>query len=97
MFEPEEDSMVLEIVRGFFGLEMDQMMSIGDKAKDILFCKEALSEDAAIQRIKTGLSEMSKEESFIAGIFVSGLLRCHLTSQAERCAQEMVEEGNKSE
>jgi hypothetical protein len=93
MFEPEEDSLVLEIVRGFFNISTEEMMKIGDLTKDILFAPGVGGEEAAVERLKAALEDMSKEHALIAGMFISGLLRCNLAEQAMQCTQEVAEGG----
>ena len=39
------------------------------------------------------LKDMKKEHVLIAGMFISGLLRCNLAQQAQQCAEEMPEGG----
>ncbi len=92
MFEPEEESLVLEIVRGFFGITSDETMQIGNLTKKLLFGPGVDSEEAAVEQFKAALKDMSKERALIAGMFVSGLLRCNLANQAQQCMQEIAEE-----
>ena len=93
MFEPQSESIVLEIVRGFLDIPSDEMMRIGDMTKDMLFGPEATSEQIAVQRLKTALNGLSKEQAVIAGMFISGLLRCNMAQQAQKFMQEMGECG----
>jgi hypothetical protein len=97
MFESKEESLVLEIVRGFFGVSSDDMMKIGDQTKKLLFDPGIESEEAAIGQLKAALNDMSKEQALITGMFISGLLRCNLAQQVnqqyvEAMANETVEE-----
>lgn len=88
MFEPKEESLVLEIVRSFLDITSDEMMQIGDLTKKLLFDPGIDSEKAAAEQIKAALKDMSKEHALIAGMFISGLLRCNLSQQAEQCMQD---------
>lgn len=97
MFEPEEESLVLEIVRGFFDIPAEEMMNIGDLTKKLLFGPGADSEEAAVEQFKAALKDMPKEHALIAGMFISGLLRCNLAQQAQQCMQEMAEEQETAE
>jgi hypothetical protein len=91
MFEPKEESLILEIVSSFFDITSDEMMKIGDQTKKLLFDPGVDSEAAAIEQLKAGLKDMPKEHALIAGVFISGLLRCNLAQQAQQCMQEMAE------
>lgn len=84
MFEPNEESLVLEIVRGFFDIPSDEAMKIGDQIKKLLFDPQIGSEEEAVAKLKQALNEMTKEQALIAGMFVSGLLRCNLVPQIEQ-------------
>jgi hypothetical protein len=89
MFEPDEESIVLEIVCGFLDITPDEMMKIGDITKKIIIFDPSLeSEEVAVERIKGALEEMSKEQAVIAGMFISGLLRCNLAEQYMRAMRE---------
>jgi hypothetical protein len=79
MFEPNEESVVLEIVRNFFDIPSEDMMKIGDLTKNLLFGPGAKSEKVAVEQLKAALQEMSKEQALMAGMFISGLLRCNLS------------------
>lgn len=91
MFEPKEESLILELVGGFFDITSDEMMKIGDLTKNLLFGPGVDSEEAVVERLKTALKDMPKEHALIAGVFISGLLRCNLAQQAQQCMQEMTE------
>ncbi len=98
MFEPKEESLILEIVRGFFDIPSDEMMQIGDLTKKLLFDPGVDSEEAAVEQIKSSLKDMTKEHALIAGVFISGLLRCNLAQQVQQqCMQEMAEGGQEPE
>ncbi len=98
MFEPKEESLVLDIVRGFFDIPAEEMMKIGDLTKKLLFNPGIDSEEAAVEQIKAALKDMPKEHALIAGVFISGLLRCNLAQQIQQqCMQEMAEGGQESE
>ena len=91
MFEPKEESLILEIVRSFFDITSDEMMQIGDLTKKLLFDPGVDSEEAAVEQLKAALKEMPKEHALIAGVFISGLLRCNLAQQEQQCMQEKAE------
>jgi hypothetical protein len=92
MFEPKEESLILEIVSSFFDISSDEMMQIGDMTKKLLFDPGVESEEAAVEQLKAALKDMSKEHALIAGVFISGLLRCNLAQQAQQqCMQDMAE------
>ncbi|MCX6679283.1 MAG: hypothetical protein NTX42_02800 [Methanothrix sp.] len=93
MFEPNEESLVLEIVRGFFDIPTEDMMKIGDQFKMLLFDPETGSEQDAVAKLKEALKEMSKEQVLMAGMFISGLLRCNLAEQVEQQYQQAKAEG----
>ena len=97
MFEPKEESLILEIVSSFFDITSDEMMKIGDMTKKVLFDPGVDSEETAVEQLKTALKDMPKEHALIAGVFISGLLRCNLTQQAQQCMQETAEDGQESE
>ena len=52
MFEPNEESLVLEMVRGFFDIPSEEMMKIGDQFKMLLFGPETGSEQEAVAKLK---------------------------------------------
>ncbi|MGC9514603.1 hypothetical protein [Methanocrinis sp.] len=81
MFEPDEESTVLEMVCGFLDIPQDDMMKIGDETKNAVFGPDLESEEEAVKRLRGILEGMSKEEAVIAGMFISGLLRCNLAQQ----------------
>jgi hypothetical protein len=91
MFEPNEESIVLEIVSGFLDIPGDEMRRIGDTTKNLLFGPETVSEEAAAEQLKAALKDMPKEHALIAGMFISGLLRCNLAQQAQHCQQDLAE------
>jgi hypothetical protein len=93
MFEPNEESLVLEIVRGFFDIPSEDMMKIGDQFKMLLFDPEIGSEQDAVAKLKEAIKEMSKDQVLMAGMFVSGLLRCNLAKQVEQQYQQAKAEG----
>jgi DNA-binding transcriptional regulator YdaS (Cro superfamily) len=84
MFEPNEESIILEIVRNFFDVPSEDMMKIGDLTKDLLFGAGAKSEEEAVKQLKQALQEMPKEHALMAGMFISGLLRCNLSPEIQR-------------
>jgi hypothetical protein len=93
MFEPNEESLVLEIVRGFFDIPSEVMMKIGDQFKMLLFGPQTGSEEEAVAKLKDALKDMPKEHVLMAGMFVSGLLRCNLAQQVEQQYQQAKAEG----
>ncbi|VVB71915.1 Uncharacterised protein [uncultured archaeon] len=84
MFDPNEESIVLEMVRSFFDIPNDEMMKIGDTTKTLLFDPNITSEEEAVGRLKDALSSMPQEHALIAGVFMSGLLRCNLAQQIQQ-------------
>lgn len=82
MFEPDEESVILEIVCGLMDISPEEMMNIGETAKKILiFDPDTQTEEEAVGRLKSAVMDMSKEEAVVAGVFISGLLRCNLRDQ----------------
>jgi hypothetical protein len=94
MFEPNEESLVLEIVRGFFEIPAEEMMNIGDLTKKLLFDSGVDSEEAAVEQLKAALKDMPKEHVLIAGVFISGLLRCNLAQQIQQQYMQAMAEGD---
>jgi hypothetical protein len=93
MFEPNEESIILEIARSFFDIPSEDMMRIGDLTKNALFGPETKNENEAVEQLKAALQGMSKEHVLIAGMFISGLLRCNLSPEIQRqYMQAMAEE-----
>jgi hypothetical protein len=84
MFEPDEETMVLEIVRGFFDIPSEEMVKIGDLIKNLLFNPVTGSEEEAMSNLKVALEDLPTEQVLLAGMFVSGLLRCNLSQQIEQ-------------
>jgi hypothetical protein len=84
MFDPNEESLVLEIVRGFFDVPPEEMMKIGDQFKKLLFGPQAGCEEDAASSLRKALEDMPKEQVLLAGMFVSGLLRCNLVPQIQQ-------------
>ncbi len=92
MFDPNEESIVLEIVRGFFEIPAEDMMKIGDLTKKLLFDSGVDNEEAAAKQIRAALKDMTKEHALVTGVFLSGLLRCNLGPQIQQMyMQEMGE------
>jgi hypothetical protein len=94
MFEPKEESLVLEIVRGFFDIPAEEMMKIGDLTKKLLFDPGIECEEAAVEQLKAALKDMPKEHALIAGMFISGLLRCNLAQQIQQQYLQAMAEGD---
>ena len=88
MFEPDEESTVLGIVCGFLDISQDEMMKIGEEVKMSIFDPGVESEKDAVGRLRDALEGMTKEEALLAGIFISGLLRCNLAQQYMRAMAE---------
>jgi len=88
MFEPDEESTVLEIVCSFLNITPDEMMKIGDTTKKIIFDPCVENEEIAVEQLKAAIKEMSNEQAVIAGMFISGLLRCNLEQQCMRAMAE---------
>jgi hypothetical protein len=84
MFDPNEESLILEIVRGFFDVPSEEMMKIGDQFKKLLFDPGAACEEDAAANLRSALQDMPKEHILLAGMFVSGLLRCNLVPQIQQ-------------
>lgn len=97
MFEPNEESIVLEIVRGFFDIPNDEMMRIGDQMKKLLFDPGINSQEAAVEQLKAALNDMPKEHALIGGMFISGLLRCNLAQQVQQEYMQAMAEGETAE
>lgn len=98
MFDPNEESIVIEIVRGFFDIPSEDMMRIGDLIKKQLFDPGVESEAAAAEQIKAALKDMPNEHALIAGVFLSGLLRCNIAPQIQQMyMQHMAESDQKLE
>ncbi len=76
--------MVMEIVRSFFDITPEEMMKIGDQFKKLLFDPGAASEEDAAANLREALQDMPKEQVLLAGMFVSGLLRCNLVPQIQQ-------------
>ena len=76
--------MVLEIVRGFFAIPSEEMVKIGDLIKNLLFNPVTGSEEEAMSSLKEALEGLPTEHVLLAGMFVSGLLRCNLAQQIEQ-------------
>ncbi len=86
--------MVLEIVRGFFDIPVEDMVKIGDMIKNLLFNPVTGSEEEAMSRLKEALEGLPKEQVLLAGMFVSGLLRCNLAQQIEEQYEQAKSEGD---
>lgn len=83
--------MVLEMVRSILDVPSDELMQIGDLAKRMLFDPGVESREAAVELFRASLKDMTNEHALIAGMFISGLLRCNLAQQARQCADEAPE------
>jgi hypothetical protein len=60
----------------------------------LLFDPQTGSDQEAVAKLKEALAEMSKEQALMAGMFLSGLLRCNLAKQIEQEYQKAMAEGN---
>ncbi|MCJ7444600.1 MAG: hypothetical protein MUO26_08745 [Methanotrichaceae archaeon] len=80
MFDPEEEAMLMEIVREFFRISFDEMKNIGDLTRKLLFDPSRIdNEAAAVEQVREALKEMPKEHAMIMGVFISGFIRCNLS------------------
>ncbi len=86
--------MVLEVVRGFFSIPPEEMMKIGDLTKNLLFNPVTGSEEDAMSSLKEALEGLPTEHVLMAGMFVSGLLRCNLARQIEQQYAQAKAEGD---
>ena len=86
--------MVLEIVRNFFAIPSEEMMKIGELTKNLLFNPVVGSEEEAMGKLKEALNEMPRDHVLLAGMFVSGLLRCNLAQQIEQQYARAMAEGD---
>jgi len=89
MFEAEEESVILEIVCGILDVSPEDMMKIGERAKRMItFDPEIEEEEEAMGRVREAVRDMSSAEAVVAGVFISGLLRCSLREQYLRAGAE---------
>lgn len=89
MFESEEESVILEIVCGILDVSPEDMMEIGERAKRMItFEPEIEEEEEAMGRVREAVRDMSSAEAVVAGVFISGLLRCSLREQYLRASAE---------
>ncbi len=96
MFDPTEESMVMDIVRSFFDIPSEETMKIGDQIKNLLFASSSCEQDAPA-KLKAAVSEMTNEQALVAGMFISGLLRCNLIPQIMQQFEETRAEGKADE
>jgi hypothetical protein len=79
MFDPEEESMLIEILRGFFKIPVEEMKQIGDTTRKLLFEQTGIeNEEAAVENVREALKDMSKEHALVMGVFISSFIRCNL-------------------
>jgi hypothetical protein len=83
----------MEIVRGFFDVPSEEMMKIGDQFKNLLFDPQAGCQEDASASLKKALEDMPKEHILLAGMFISGLLRCNLIPQIQQQYMQAKAEG----
>ena len=89
MFEAEEESVILEIVCGILDVSPEGMMEIGERAKRMItFEPDLEKEEEAVGRVRDAVRDMSSAEAVVAGVFISGLLRCSLREQYLRAGAE---------
>jgi len=84
----------LEMVCRFFNIPADEMLSIGDLVKNVLFLEGTSSEEEAAAKLRAALNDMSKEHAVVAGMFMSGLLRCNLAQQVQEQYAKAMSEGS---
>lgn len=84
MFEPNEESIILEIVRNSFDIPSEDMMKIGDLTKNLLFGPGAKDDQEPVDQLKEALQGMPKEHAVMVGMFISGLLRCNLSPEIQQ-------------
>jgi hypothetical protein len=70
------------------------MMKIGDMTKKLLFNPVTGSEEEAMSSLKEALNGLPTEQVLMAGMFVSGLLRCNLSQQIEQQYSRAKAEGD---
>lgn len=88
--------MVMDIVRSFFDIPTEETMKIGDQIKNLLFSNEGCEQDAPA-KLKAAVSEMTNEQALVAGMFISGLLRCNLIPQIMQQFEQAKAEGKPEE
>ena len=82
MFDAKEESWALEVVRSLFDMPSEELIEIGDMVKESLFDPSTGSKEEAADKIRAASEGMSQEKLIIAGMFLSGLLRCKLAQDA---------------
>ncbi len=92
MFEANEESWALEVVRSLFDVPSEELIEIGDMVKESLFDPSIGSREEAAAKIMAASEGMSKERLILAGMFLSGLLRCKLAQDASRSAEQSGED-----
>ncbi|HPT19214.1 MAG TPA: hypothetical protein PLJ25_04060 [Methanothrix sp.] len=88
MFEANEESWALEVVRSLFDVPSEELIEIGDMVKESLFDPSIASREEAAAKIKSASEGMSQEKLLLAGMFLSGLLRCKLAQDASRSGEQ---------
>ena len=61
--------------------------------KKLFFDPAVCSEEAAVEKLKEALKDMPKEHALIAGMFISGLLRCNMAQQIQQQYMRATAEG----
>ncbi len=84
MFDANEESWALEVVRNLFDLPSEELIKIGDMVKNSLFDPSTASKEEAVAKIREASQGMSQEKLILAGMFLSGLLRCKLAQEASQ-------------
>jgi len=88
MFDANEESWALEVVRSLFDMPSEELIEIGDMVKESLFDPSKASKEEAVASIMAASKGMSQEKLIVAGMFLSGLLRCKLAQQTGEMSSE---------
>jgi hypothetical protein len=88
MFDANEESWALEVARSLFDMPPEELIEIGDMVKESLFDPSTASKEEAVANILAASKGMSQEKLIVAGMFLSGLLRCKLAQQAGEMSGE---------
>ncbi len=93
MFDPNEESMVLDMLSNIFDIPADDMIKIGELTKKLFLSQGVETEEQSIEQMKKALMEMPKENILVAGAFISGLLRCNVIPQLQQNMQYKEDSG----
>jgi hypothetical protein len=96
MFDPTEESMVMDLVRSFLDIPAEETIKTGDLIKNLLFSSDSCELDAPA-KLKAAIQEMTNEQALMAGMFISGLLRCNVIPQIMQQFEQAKAEGNAEE